>query len=172
MTSSWLRHWCKRCFLAALAAWAVAGWAPRQARADLLVANFVLGDYGTGARASKELQQAFSLNGKASDDTVLRKLTSVMRNNVNTNYGARERVKDTSLAPYAPDLVPSIAGQTLNSWTPRGLARQGIVGSVIAGGATMNPLALASLPLQSPRLVGEVVLLQVRGEMERDRLRA
>ena len=53
------------------------------------------------------------------------------------------------------DLMPALAGQALSSFTPRGLAGQGAALGIGAGGAlTVNPAALAALPLTSPRLVG------------------
>ena len=114
-----------------------------------------MGEYGKEAKGSKELQQAFSLNGKASDDTILRKLQSVFRNNVNTNYGARAKAFDTSLASRSPDLVPAIAGQSMSSWEPRGLARMAAPSAILSGSYMMSPLAMAALPFTSPRLVGE-----------------
>jgi hypothetical protein len=61
------------------------------------------------------------------------------------------------------DLMPALAGQSLNSYTPRGLAKllpsftagSGITGAFALGPAGLAPLA--TLPLQSPRLVGEGV---------------
>ena len=51
--------------------------------------------------------------------------------------------------------MPALAGQSLSSFTPRGLAGQGAALGIGAGGAlTVNPMALAALPLTSPRLVG------------------
>ena len=115
-----------------------------------------MGEYGAGARQNKELGQTFSLNGKASDDTILRKLQSVMRDGVNTNYGARANAMENSLVPHAPDLMPSIAGQSLSTTAPRGLARLGVTNALAGGAAMMNPATLGMLPLQSPRLIGEM----------------
>lgn len=99
----------------------------------------------------EEIGRALSLNPKANVDTSLRKLQSLMRNNVNTNYGNR-----LDLARQMPDADPilaQLAGQSLSSVTPRGLGPL-VAGSTVAG-AAVNPWALATLPLQSPRLVGE-----------------
>lgn len=111
------------------------------------------------ARASDEIGEArrtLSVNDRAATDTTLRKLQSTMRDNVNTNWGERGRVLD-ALAQYRPDLPYILAGQALNSWAPRGLARYTASAGGLAGVATMNPATVAMLPFTSPRLMGEVV---------------
>lgn len=111
-------------------------------------------DYGAASDAIGEMRRTLSINDRAATDTTLRKLQSTMRNNVNTNYGQRERLLDT-LAQHEPNLPAALAGQSLNTWAPRGLARVSPMGVVASGAATMNPAALAVLPLTSPRLAGE-----------------
>jgi hypothetical protein len=49
-------------------------------------------NYSKSADLLREMERALSLGNKASADTALRKLTSLMRNNVNTNYGERLRL--------------------------------------------------------------------------------
>ncbi|CAA2139603.1 hypothetical protein [Hyphomicrobium sp. ghe19] len=116
--------------------------------------------YATASDKIDELTKTFSLGEKASTDTALRKLQSTTRNNVNTNYGERTRLLD-DLAQYEPDLPNALAGQSLSSPTPRGLAKLGAIG-IGGGGVAMhglpalaNPGTLAALPFFSPRLVGE-----------------
>ena len=107
----------------------------------------------------KTIMKELSLGNKTSAGNALRKLQSSMRNNVNTNYGNRlEMLKNLD-----PDLLPQLAGQALSNISPRGL--QGVsAGSAAAYGlpaaaaGIINPLALLGLPLQSPRLMGEVAL--------------
>lgn len=111
-------------------------------------------DYSNASDNIAEMRRTMSVSDKAMPDTTMRKLQSTMRNNVNTNYGQREKLLDT-LAQYEPNLPPALAGQSLNTWAPRGLART-TPGQVMAGGATfMAPQALAVLPFASPRLMGE-----------------
>lgn len=111
-------------------------------------------DYTNASDAIGEMRRTMSINDKASTDTTLRKLQSTMRNNVNTNYGQRERLLD-NLAQYEPDLPPALAGQALNTLAPRGLARISPM-SIAAGGVqSMNPAVLGLLPMTSPRLMGE-----------------
>jgi hypothetical protein len=121
-------------------------------------------DYSTASNLIREMEKTLSLNPKASVDTTLRKLQSVMRDNVNTNYGKRADLVKLLEEHGATNLMQKLAGQALKSWEPRGLARLGAqAGAVLTGGAglmTMNPLALPAvagqLAMQSPRIVGEV----------------
>lgn len=111
-------------------------------------------DYGNASDRIAEMRRTMSVNDRAMPDTTLRKLQSTMRDGVNTNYGARGELLD-ELAQHEPDLPAALAGQSLNSWAPRGLARIGPM-TVLAGGVhTMNPMTAALLPFQSPRLMGE-----------------
>ena len=111
-------------------------------------------NYAEASDLLQEMRRTMSINDRAMPDTTLRKLQSTMRNNVNTNYGARERLLD-ELAQRQPNLPAALAGQALNSWAPRGLARA--AGPIEAGLAVahMNPMLAAGLPLSSPRIMGE-----------------
>jgi hypothetical protein len=112
-------------------------------------------DYSEASAQISEIERALSLGDKASKDTAMRKLQSLMRNNVQTNYGNRLALANTLEQQGGVDLLPSIAGQALNSWTPRSLAGQLGSGTVAAGGLLLhNPLAIPILATQSPRLVG------------------
>lgn len=113
----------------------------------------VMKDYTEASEALREVEKAFSTGEKASKDTTLRKLLSVMRNNVNTNFSNRQELAQRLVDSGAKDLFPSIAGQSMNSVTPRGLQGVAATGAGIAG--MSNPLLLAALPFQSPRLMGE-----------------
>lgn len=114
----------------------------------------VMKDYSEASTALSEVEKALSLGNKAAADTSMRKLQSLMRNNVNTNYGNRLDLAKT-LEGNGADLLAPIAGQAMSSYTPRGLSGLAASGGGIAALAT-NPLALAGLPLTSPRLVGEM----------------
>lgn len=114
----------------------------------------VMKDYTQASELITEIERALSLGKKAAADTSMRKLQSLMRNNVNTNYGNRLNLAQELEQQGGVSLMPDIAGQALSSWTPRGLAS---VGSGVTGVAALsNPAALALLPMQSPRLVGNL----------------
>jgi F0F1-type ATP synthase membrane subunit c/vacuolar-type H+-ATPase subunit K len=109
--------------------------------------------YENALSIEKEIERALSLNDKASADTAMRKLQSLSRNNVNTNYGNRLGLAQTLEDQGGVSLLPSIAGQAMNSWTPRGAFGQGTTTATL-GASYFNPGAAALLPLQSPRAVG------------------
>lgn len=116
----------------------------------------VMKPYEEAIRLEREIQKALSLNNQAAADTSLRKLQSVMRNNVNANFG--ERLNLVNKLESAGDyyLLPRLAGQALNSYTPRGL--QGLGATGVGVGGIANPSMLAALPAMSPRLVGEAAM--------------
>lgn len=116
----------------------------------------IMGEYEKASNQIKELERTLSLGKKASTDTAVRKLQSVTRNNVNTNYGNRANLAETLAQNGAPQLMEKLSGQASNSWMPRGLMGLGAQGSVTAALAMAHPGALATIPFQSPRLVGEV----------------
>ena len=115
-------------------------------------------DYVAASDQIKEIERALSLGQKSSVDTAMRKLQSLMRNNVNTNYGNRQALARQLEQMGGKDLMPALAGQALNSPTPRGLQSLGTTGAIGATAALGNPSALGLIPLQSPRLVGEAAL--------------
>jgi hypothetical protein len=111
-------------------------------------------DYWQRSEQLDELTRSLSLGDKAAIDTALRKLQSLTRNNVSTNYGQR-LVSAEALKQAGADVMPAVAGQAMNTWTPRGLSA-----TLAAGGGgiatLLNPSAVYALPAFSPRLVGEV----------------
>jgi hypothetical protein len=113
-------------------------------------------DYIAASDQIKEIERALSLGQKSSVDTAMRKLQSLMRNNVNTNYGNRQALARQLEQMGGKDLMPALAGQALNSPTPRGLQALGATGTGVA--AFFNPSVLPLLAAQSPRLAGEAAL--------------
>lgn len=116
--------------------------------------------YSDATETIREIEKTMSLGPNATLDTSLRKLQSLMRDNVSTNYGARKVTADKA-AQYGPSYEPLVAGQSLNAAAPRGLGR--VVGGssllygmpqVLQNPALAAPLA-AGAALTSPRLVGE-----------------
>lgn len=115
--------------------------------------------YSEASDLVREIERSLSLGQKASADTSMRKLQSIMRNNVNTNYGNRIDMMKKLEEQGGHEVMPALAGQALNSWTPRGL------GGAVAGGLGMGGyalggpgLAIPTLAAQSPRLMGEAAL--------------
>jgi len=121
--------------------------------------NEVMKGYSEGQDLIKEISKSLSLGDKASVATGLNKLQSLMRNNVNTNYGYRQELANTLMKKGGGDLMPALAGQALSAKTPRGLVGQGLdvsalLGTALTGGAHI-PATLATMATTSPRLMGE-----------------
>ena len=115
----------------------------------------VMENYSKATNEADDIEKTFSLGKKPAEDTTIRKLRSVARNNVYTNYGRRENLArrlDTESGNN--HLMDKITGQALNNWAPRGLAGStATLGSIVS--AAMSPGLLLGLPLASPRLMGE-----------------
>jgi hypothetical protein len=112
--------------------------------------------YADASEQIKEIERALSLGKKASVDTAMRKLQSLMRNNVNTNYGQRLRLAEELEVAGGRQLMPALAGQTLNQLAPRGI--QGATSIPTSFGAFSLgglPATLAYGAASSPRLMGE-----------------
>ena len=126
-----------------------------KAQIDLQAPTYakVMKDYSQASETLSEIERALSLGNKAAADTSMRKLQSLMRNNVNTNYGNRLNLAKT-LESNGADILPAVAGQSASSWTPRGLQGLAATGASVASFA--NPATLAALPFTSPRLMGEL----------------
>lgn len=111
-------------------------------------------DYSDATDTIREIERALSLGNNASADTAMRKLQSLSRNNVNTNYGNRLDLAKTLEEQGGNEILPAIAGQAMNTWTPRGLAGQAEGIATLGAAAMHHPAALGLLPLQSPKAVG------------------
>lgn len=113
----------------------------------------VMKDYSAASEALSEVEKALSLGNKTSADTAMRKLQSLMRNNVNTNYGNRLGLAKT-LESNGADLLAPLAGQAMSSWTPRGI-QQATNGAALLAAYPTGGASLAAMPLTSPRMIGE-----------------
>jgi hypothetical protein len=122
----------------------------------------VMGDYSEASDAIQQIEKALSLGSRASADTALRKLQSLTRNNVNTNYGQRLNLAQQLEAEGGKPFINALSGQALSSNAARGLAGVG-EGMTAATGLLLNPYALAALPFQTPRIVGEGLYAGGRG---------
>lgn len=131
----------------------------------------VMKNYEDAANNIRDIRRTFSLTPGANVDTKLRKLQSLMRNNVNTSFAYRKQLAETMGAPdqirvsapkktgapktkeellaeYAPqsgeDLLDTLAAQNLSSWEPRGLQR---LTSGAAIGSGLTGIGLEALPM-------------------------
>ncbi|GKS86471.1 hypothetical protein AVMA1855_19985 [Acidovorax sp. SUPP1855] len=114
----------------------------------------VMGDYAKASDDLSQIERALSLGDKAAKDTSIRKLQSLMRNNAQSNYGNRLSLAQQLEQQGGVELTPAIAGQALNTWTPRGLSGAVQMGG-LGLGAYANPAAIMAAPFASPRAMGE-----------------
>lgn len=123
----------------------------------------VMKDYSEASDLLKEIDRALGTGEKTAADTAMRKLQSLMRNNVNTNYGYRDDLARQLEQRGGVDLLSSLAGQAVNDWVPRGLQRAaagtGGAGLALTGNL---PAAAGLAAVSSPRLVGEAAHLAGR----------
>lgn len=110
--------------------------------------------YESALDVEREITKALSLGDKVAQDTALRKLQSLARNNVNTSYGHRLDLANILEQQGGIDLMPAIAGQAMNSWAGRGLPSQAASLATLGAGYLANPYMLAALPFQSPKAMG------------------
>lgn len=134
----------------------------------------VMSSYSQASDAIEAIQKELSLGPKGNPGTAMRKLQSVMRDNVNTSYGNRATYADALKDAGAKTLTSSLAGQAMSSALPRGLGR--VLGGAEIGAAILNPALLAKtgglLAASSPRLVGEAAYGLGRGAGALPRLSA
>lgn len=121
-------------------------------------------DYTQASELISEIQKSLLGNNRTSADTAMRKLQSIMRNNVNTNYGARADAFAALEQGGGRPLAPQLAGQALNDWLPRGIQRgTGALGTLAAGSMAGIPGAAGMAAISSPRFAGEAAYLAGQG---------
>lgn len=122
-------------------------------------------DYTQASELLDEITRSLSIGERSTADTAMRKLQSVMRNNVNTNYGARAGSIQALEEQGGRQLVPALAGQALNDWMPRGIQRATGAGFSVGAGALGGlPAAAGAAAISSPRLMGEAAYLAGRAD--------
>lgn len=118
----------------------------------------VMGDYTQATELAREIQKGLIGGKNATSESSMRKLQSLMRNNVNTAYGYRTGLAQSLEQQGGQEIMPQLAGQALQDWTPRGIQRA-VAGTGGAGLAFMGsyPAAAGVAAVSSPRLMGEIL---------------
>jgi hypothetical protein len=120
----------------------------------------VMEEYMEASDLITDIEKTFALKGRKTNvDTALRKLQSIMRNNVNTSYGRRAELGESIAATKAAkDLLPALAGQSLQPWTSRGIGipSKGLLAMALG---TLSPAPLVGYPFTMPRVMGEATYL-------------
>ena len=112
--------------------------------------------YAEGKALIREIQDTLSLKDKKSVDTQFRKLTSILRDGVNANFGERFNLAQR-LNQLDPTLFPELAGESLKAYVPSGIQRavgSGNLGLSAYAGSLLDPITLSTLGAQSPKIVG------------------
>lgn len=122
----------------------------------------IMKGYQEASDQIRAIEKELSVNPKANIDTALRKITSALRDNVNTNFGRRRELVEFLARSGAPHLLEKIAGQALKALMPQGLARLAVSGegagtlwSILHGDPTLAASLLTTIAGHSPRLIGE-----------------
>jgi len=115
----------------------------------------VMKDYSEASDLVNQIQKTLSLpvGQRGSIDTAMRKLQSLTRNNVQTNYGQRVKLAEELSKYGGEDIMPALAGQAMSEWSPRGIVGKGEDLAAIYAAFT-HPQALAAFPLAMPKVVG------------------
>ena len=112
--------------------------------------------YSEATDQIREVERTLSLGKKASTDTAVRKLQSLMRDNVQTNYGQRTKLAKQLESAGGQEFMPGLAGQALSSVAPRGLqGAASLPTGYLAYGVGGIPAAALTAATTSPRLMGE-----------------
>lgn len=123
----------------------------------------VMKGYSEASDLLREIEGSLSLGSKARNETAMRKLQSLMRNNVNTSYGYRDELAGALRNAGGQDVMPALAGQAMSDWVPRGIQRATASGGGAGLALTGNiPAAAGLAAVSSPRLVGEGAYLAGR----------
>jgi hypothetical protein len=127
----------------------------------------VMKNYGEASNTIDEIKRALSLNEKASADTSLKKLQSILRDDVSSSFGHRKDLAKQLVEHGAEDLMPALAGQALSSWKPRGmlgnLETAGGLGYLAFHPAALGSALLAA-PFVMPRAAGEMAYAYGKGK--------
>lgn len=120
-------------------------------------------DYSDALETIKQIEKTLSMNPtKGTIDTAIRKLNSIMRDNVNTNYGQRMKLARLLEEQGGEKFISELAGQQFSSLMPRniqGAVTPGVSTVGLLGGA-LDPVSyVGSLAASSPRIVGETANL-------------
>jgi len=113
-------------------------------------------DYSRQAGLVEQLEKAFKLGDKASQEAAIRALQQSVRNNLNTGFGMKKQLAENLDSAGGSNILPMAAGSSLNSPVPRGIqGATAVPAAFVANSVGGIPLMLANVAASSPRFVGE-----------------
>lgn len=112
------------------------------------------GDYAKTAQDLKDIQKALSVGGKAAKETLVKKLTNVIKGNNEYRKSLLAQLENKG----GENITSQASGLALSSLAPQGLTKytEGL-------GLILNPHLIMALPFESPRVVGEFILALGKG---------
>lgn len=125
--------------------------------------------YADTADLVREIERSLSIGKSATADAGLRKLQTILRDNVSANYGQRVSLAN-QLEATSPTfgggipIKPALAGQALSKYAPRGITAVGTVPAAVGVGSLFStPAVPLYLGASSPRLMGEAAYAAGKG---------
>ena len=121
------------------------------------VYNKMMKDYSEASDLINEIEKSLSIGNRKTADASLRKLQSVMRNNVNANFGQRLKLTEELQKSSGQPILPALAGQAMTDLSGRGMAGNlSPMTTMQAGQLGGIPAMAVNAAASSPRVVGEV----------------
>lgn len=117
----------------------------------------IMRSYERASDLIRDIEKSLSLGKNTGVETSVRKLQGIMKDNVTSAFGKRADFARALEGAGAEGIFETMAGSTMSSALPRGMATLGGPGTIGGLSVTASPGFLAALPLTSPRLVGEAV---------------
>ena len=112
-------------------------------------------DYEDASNLVRDIESSLSLKQNTHAATSLRKLQSIMRNDVSSGFGKQAEYAKELSAAGADKLFPTMAGQGMSSFVPRGMATVGP--AAVGASSFMNPASARGAPAHEPAHRGEAV---------------
>lgn len=114
--------------------------------------------YAEASQFMEEIERSLGLGGRTGMETTINKITASLSQNKEYRSALIKELEEVGNTT----LKGQVAGASLNSWVPRGLATKLFAGGAIGTGTTTLGSVLfgvaAALPFFSPRIVGELLL--------------
>lgn len=111
-----------------------------------------MSNYENSINQINDIKKGLSLGDKVQAETSLRKLQSLVKDNTSESRAALGKAL---VEGGGNDIMPAIAGQSLNSWTARGMAgHTGDAGTIITAALMHEPTILGAMLARSPKLIG------------------
>ena len=112
-------------------------------------------DYAKTSKLTKDIEKALSLSKGSGADTSIRKITQILRENFTYRRDLVKQLEDMT----GKDIQSAVAGIQLQKMTPRGLQGTLATSGVGAMMYFVHPALALTLPIASPRAVGEFLNL-------------